>query len=383
MPGGTPVSGLRPVVFGAPMIPDPARLGALLDEALRSGRLSNGGALHGRLEKAVADLVGTSELSLVSSGTMALMMALRLGDLPPGAQVITSPLSFPATVQAIEWCGFRPLFADVEARSMTLCPRAVEAALTPETAAILPVHLLGVPCDVNALGEIARRHGLWLAYDGAHAFGVRHDDRPIACYGDASAFSLHATKLLHTAEGGFVTTASPAATARLRTMRNFGLDGGRMVGPGINGKLSEPLAAMGLALLPDLPAEIAARHALRTHYDALFADLPGISIQRTRHGASDSLQMYGLRVDAGLRAALIAALAQAGIVVRDPFPLLCGAGTPRPDAAIITTADRPVAPAIAAELLCLPFHGRVSLDDAERIAAVTRRCVAESLEQPA
>lgn len=366
----------RTVVFGAPMLPDPARLLVLIEEAMSTGWLTNGGVLHDRLERALGHLVGNHDLALVSSGTMALMMALRLGNLPEGAQVITSPLSFPATVQAIEWCGFRPVFADIEPDTLSLCPRAVEAAITDNTAAILPVHLLGVPCDVNALAALAQRHGLWLVYDAAHAFGLRFDGRPIAHYGDASAFSLHATKLLHTAEGGYVTASSAEVAGRLRSMRNFGLETGRMNGPGINGKLCELQAAMGLALLPGLSVEIAAREVLRIRYDTIFADMPGIRPQTTRRGASSSLTLYGLRIDPALRAPLAAAFADVGIGVRDPFPLLCGPGTPRPDARIVTTAAEPVAPAVASGLLCLPFHGRVMPEHVARIASVAHRMVA-------
>lgn len=367
------------VTFGAPMLPDPARLSALLAEAVAAGWLANGGPLHVRLEQALTEQAcGPGQrLGLVSSGTMALMLALRLGDLPAGAEIITSPLSFAATVQAIAWCGFRPVFADVEPATLTLCPRAVEAAVTPRTAAILPVHFLGLPCDVAGLAEVARRHGLWLAYDAAHAFGVTLAGQPIAVHGDATAFSLHATKVLHTGEGGFVVTGGAGAQARLRRLRNFGLEGGRMTGPGINGKLSEAPAALGLALLPDLPAEIAARHALRARYDAALAGLAGVRIVRGPEGASPALTLYALRMDPALRARLHAALAEDRVLARDHFPLLCGPGTPWPEARITTTAPAPLAPRLGPELLCLPFHGRVTAPDADRIAATVRRIARE------
>ena len=246
------MSDARPLVlFGAPMLPDPARLAALTAEALAVGWLSNGGALHARLERALSAQQAARDLaSLTSSGTMALTLALMLGGLPAGAEVITTPLTFAATAQAIAGLGLVPVFADVEPETLTLCPRAVERAITPRTAAILPVHFLGVPSDVAALAAIAARHGLWLVHDAAHAFGVTLDGLPIGHFGDASGFSLHATKLLNTAEGGFVVTRS-ARTRDLRRMRNFGIEQGRAVGPGLNGKMSELHAAMGLALLPE------------------------------------------------------------------------------------------------------------------------------------
>ncbi|MFD2842352.1 DegT/DnrJ/EryC1/StrS family aminotransferase [Paracoccus cavernae] len=243
---------ISPVFFGAPMLPDPDHLAALMAEALAAGWLTNGGTLHMRFERAITENQALGDVaSLTSSGTMALTLALMLGDLPRGAEVITSPISFAATTQAIAGLGLVPVFADVDPETLTLCPGAVEAAITPRTAAILPVHFLGVPCDVAALEVLASRHNLWLVYDSAHAFGSSIGGVPIGNFGDASAFSLHATKLLHTAEGGFVVTRAGKADS-LRRMRNFGLEQGRVTGVGLNGKMSELHAAMGLALLPSL-----------------------------------------------------------------------------------------------------------------------------------
>lgn len=360
-----------PVTIGDPMRPDPTRLAALLAEAISAGWFSNAGPLHFRLEQALAQTLGLPQLALVSSGTMALIMALRLGDLPEGAEVITTPLSFAATVQAITWCGFRPVFADVDPETLTLCPAAVEAAITSRTAAILPVHFLDVPCDVVGLQAVAQRHGLWLAYDAAQAFGLTLHGQPIGLYGDATAFSLHATKVLHTGEGGFLATPTSVGN-RLQKMRNFGLEAGRMAGPGTNGKLSEPQAALGLALLPDLPGEIAARLDLRAIYDAGLEGLPGLAPHRGGPGASPGLTTYALRARPALRARLHQALAEARIMARDHFALLCGSDTCWPDAPIITRRASPAAVDHAPEVLCLPLHGRVSAEDAARILAILR-----------
>ncbi|WP_151719449.1 DegT/DnrJ/EryC1/StrS family aminotransferase [Gemmobacter serpentinus] len=370
---------MPPIVFGAPMIPDPALLAALTAEALGSGWLSNGGALHMRLEQALSGQERAGDaVSLTSSGTMALLLALGLGDLPPGAEVITSPLSFAATAQAIAWCGLRPVFADVEPDTLTLCPRAVRAAITPRTAAILPVHFLGVPCDVKALAALAREYGLWLVYDAAQAYGVSFNGRPIGNYGDASAFSLHPTKVLHTGEGGYVVTRRKQAAA-LRRMRNFGLEGGRAVGRGLNGKMSEVNAAMGLALLPDLAAELAARAALRATYDAGLGGIAGLRLHATRSGASASPGYYALRLAPDLRARVFHALAAAGILARDHFPLLCGAGTFWADAPIMTAeGGAPLAPELGPEVLCLPLHGRVTQDAAAAIVRIVRQSVGQA-----
>ena len=368
-----------PMIFGAPMIPDAARLTALMAETLAAGWFSNGGALHMRLEQALTGRQRPEDaVALASSGTMALMLALKLGGLKPGGEVITSPLGFAATAQAIEWCGLVPVFADVEPETLTLCPLAARAAMTPRTVAILPVHMLGVPCDVWAFDRLCREHGLWLAYDAAHAFDIVLDGQPIGSFGDCSAFSLHATKILHTGEGGFV-VARRAQVDSLRQLRNFGFRNGRAAGPGINGKMSELNAAMGLALLPDLAAEVATRKALRLVYDAALAGVPGLRLHRQRPEASVSAGYYTLRLAPAARARLHAALAEAGIMARDHFPLLCGPGTPWPSAQIVTGGvGPPVAPALAPEILCLPLHGRLSASAAAHIAGVVRRTLEEA-----
>lgn len=354
---------------GQPMIPDPARYGALVQSAFDAGRLSNSGPLHDRLERALAARIKGGAVALTSSGTMALMLALRLGQLPPGSEVITTPLSFAASLQAIEWCGLVPVLADVDPDCLTLCPGAVEAAITPRTSAILAVHFLGTTCRTDALAAIAARHGLWLVYDGAHAFGVQAGGHDLGLAGDATAFSLHATKLLHTGEGGLVVTRDPGHRPALEGMRNFGLRDGQVAGPGINGKMSELHAAMGLALLPDLEREITARAALSARYTAGLSGLAAITIQRQRAGASTSLLYYSLRMAAGLKARVLSELAAARIAARDGFALL-GA----PGQRIHSLRTDPVAPALAPEVLCLPLHGRVSDPEADRIIDIIRKC---------
>lgn len=368
----------QPLVFGAPMIPDLSRLTSLTAEALASGWLTNCGVLHMGLEKALAkDAVEGDAVSLVSSGTVALMLALRLGHLPAGGEVITTPLSFAATAQAIEWCGLKPVFADVDPVTLTLCPAAVRAAITARTVAMLPVHLFGVPCDVDALGRLAKENGLWLVYDSAHAFDVTFNRKPISCFGDASVFSLHATKILHTGEGGYVVTRHDRA-AELRQLRNFGLERGRPTRMGLNGKMSELNAAMGLSLLPDLPAELETRRTLRQAYDSALGTIARLRLHPTRSNASASLGYYAIRLEPDLRTRLLLELAQHGILARDHFPLLCGPGTLWADAPLVTADGAPpCAPELGAEVLCLPLHGRMSLSDVGRVSAIIRRILGE------
>jgi dTDP-4-amino-4,6-dideoxygalactose transaminase len=363
-----------PILFGQPLMPDRQAFDDLVDGIFAARWLTNGGALHDRLEGELGQIFG-GDAVLVSSGTMALMMALRLGNLRPGGQVITTPLSFAASVQAIDWCGLRPVFADVEPGLPTLCAKAVERAITPDTVAILAVHFMGLACDVAALEDVARRHGLWLVFDAAQAPDVQLNTRPLALVGDATALSLHATKLLNTAEGGVVLARQPDHPARLRQMRNFGLEDGRMVAPGTNAKLSELHAAFGLAILPDLPREMAARQALREQYRAALNGLPGVEVLNPRPGTSASHLYFTLSLDPALCDQARRALDGVGIRARAPFALLCGAPTRFPDAPIVTTAAHPVAPQVCDRYLSLPLHGEVTPDAVGRIADVIGRIV--------
>lgn len=360
---------------GHPMTPDRDLLHSLLDEVIDSGWYSNTGPLAGRLERALAsELPGAGSIGLVSSGTAALMMALRLGNLPEGSQVIVPAVSFIATAQAVAWCGFEPVFADIDPDTMTLCPRAVERAITPRTSAILGVHLLGVPCDHAALEALAKAHDLWLVYDGAQAIDLRRDGKSLAAWGNATAFSLHATKMLHTGEGGIVATPSAGDKATLHAMRNFGGSGPTANMIGTNAKLSEAAAAMGLAVLPGLAAEQQARQRVRATYDAVFADTPDLRIHRAPIG-DPGLLYYALRIAPDRHAAIFAALSAQGVAARGAFPVMNGANSAFGQHPTISAASDPVAPQIAAEVLCLPLNGHVSPNRAHAIAETVRACV--------
>lgn len=359
-----------PLRVGHPMQPDRVRLGQLMDRIIDNGWYSNSGPLAGELERALApELPGAGTLNLVSSGTAALMMALRLGNLPEGSEIIVPALSFIATAQAVAWCGFVPVFADIDPITMTLCPRAVEHAITPNTSAIVGVHLLGLPCDHAALRDIAERHNLWLAYDGAQAIDLQRDGLSVASWGDATAFSLHATKMLHTGEGGIVATANADDKARLQAMRNFGALGGMTQQLGTNAKLSEAQAAIGLALLPSLPSEKTARAALRSAYDAVFDDAPLVRVHRAPDGAT-GLLYYAIRVAPDHHMAILGALAARGVLGRGAFPLMNAPGSLFGAHATITAQPQAVAPQVAPEVLCLPINGHVTPTQAADIAQI-------------
>ncbi|MFN4153574.1 MAG: DegT/DnrJ/EryC1/StrS family aminotransferase [Paracoccaceae bacterium] len=356
------------LVFGQPLMPHPEDFARLLDPVFRSSRLTNGGTLHNRLEAELSRDFGAT-VCLVSSGTMAVMMALRLGGLRMGGEVITSPLSFAASVQAIAWCGLRPVFADVEPAYATLCAQAVEQAITPQTVAILAVHFQGIACDVAALADVARRHGLWLVFDAAQAPDIQVAGKSICLWGDASTISLHATKLLNTSEGGAVVLRDPAQAVALARMRNFGLEQGRMTGPGINGKMSELHAAFGLAVLPRVAAETEARAQLRRWYDAALAGVPDLGLLRPRPGTTESHLYYTLVLPPDLRPAVIAALRAVDVLPRQPFPLL---GIPGNDGELRPIRNPTIAEGLAGRYLSLPLHSDMGRAGVERVSQAVR-----------
>lgn len=366
---GTMIDQGGDLVFGRPLLPDRELLFELLDGVLDSQQLTNGGQMLARLEAELETETG-GEVCVTSSGTMALMMALRLGRLRPGGEVITSPLSFAASVQAIEWCGLRPVFADVEHDHPTLCPRAVERAITSNTVAIMGVHFLGIACDCLGLEAIAKQHGLWLVFDAAQSPDIVLEGRSLMLRGDASALSLHATKLLNTGEGGAVVVTDHVHKTKLDQMRNFGLENGRAVDIGVNGKLSEFNAAVGLAVLPGIVAEKRARTDLRAFYDQNLRDVPHIHALSPRLGSTKSHLYYTLSMPPTLCQKLLTYLSSKGITARGPFPLLCGPGSTKPEASTVSISGMPLAPSQHGRFLSLPLHSRVGRAGAEQIIKV-------------
>ncbi len=237
-------------------------------EIFASRQLTNQGKLVMRLEQALRDTLEVPALSLCNNGTVALQLSLRLLGLN-GKKVITTPFTYVATLSSLLWEGCTPIFADIDPRTLCLDPAEVERRLAehPDAAGILPVHVFGNACDVEALAAIARRHGLRILYDAAHAFGSTLDGRSLFDWGDAAVGSFHATKLFHTVEGGCVVTHSAQDKERLGLLRAFGHRGDEHFCLGINGKMSELHAAMGLSLLPQLPDMLAGRRQRAEMYD--------------------------------------------------------------------------------------------------------------------
>ncbi len=238
----------KPVYVTQPFLPPLEKFQKYLEEIWQSKSLTNNGPFHQQLEKEMAQFLGVKFISLFANGTLALLTALQA--LKVTGEVITTPYSFVATTHALWWNNLTPVFVDIEPNYCTLDPDKIEAAITPKTTAILPVHVYGNPCKVDRIQEIADIYGLKLIYDAAHAFGVKRNNSSILNFGDLSIMSFHATKVFNTFEGGAIVCHDEKTKKRIDDLKNFGFhDELTVVAPGINAKMNEFQAALGLLQL--------------------------------------------------------------------------------------------------------------------------------------
>lgn len=349
--------------LGLPLRPDLDLLALLLTQVIEADRWTNSGALAQRLEHEVATLISSPNAILTSSGTSALTVALMALGLPAGGEVITTPLTFAATAQAIEGAGLVPRFAAVDPVTLTLDPLAVRKAITPNTVAILPVHLFGVAVDPE-VDAIAHAHGLPVVYDAAHAFGFAS----IAGRGAASAYSLHATKLLHTGEGGVIATNDAGIADAARRARNFGLTAEGVAGHGTNAKLPEMSAVLGLAVLPHLRAEVQARMELRGAYTEIVSHSSRVAPHAP--GVDRALVMEVVRCAFDDQHDLLRELAAIGVTGR-VFPTLTSGDSRWAGQRVVGASDG--LDEIARTVIALPFHGRVEQKHVDAIERVFQR----------
>ena len=266
-----------------------------LEKIWESKQVTNGGQFHAQLEDALCRYLGVEYLSLFSNGTLALITALQAMKVT--GEVITTPFSFVATTHALHWNGIRPVFADVDPVSMNLDPEKIEAAITPRTTAILPVHVYGNPCDVDAIEQIARTHGLRVLYDAAHAFGVRKNGQSVLNFGDMSVLSFHGTKIFNTFEGGAIICHDAQTKRHIDHLKNFGFaDEVTVVKPGINGKMNELQAAFGLLQLQHIDRLIDERARIAGRYRSAFQGIEGLVLHEVSENATRNYSYFPVRV---------------------------------------------------------------------------------------
>lgn len=341
--------------------------------------LTNAGELHQQLERRLAEYLGAPHLSLFCNGTIALLAALRLLELESG-EVVTTPFTFPATTHALTWMGLKPVFCDIDPVTLNIDPARIEAAITPDTKAILPVHVYGIPCDVDAIRDMADVHGLKVVYDAAHTFGARFRGRAIAAYGDAAMLSFHATKLFSTVEGGALVVPDAARKKTVDLLKNFGIKDAETVAmAGINGKMNELQAAFGLLHLDQADAEIAARREIARLYREELAGVPGIVLMPDIPGLEPNCAYFPILVDpAGFgmtRDDLHQWLGCANIEPRKYFYPLCSRYACYSDLEKYPSArpeNLPAAERAAQQVLCLPVYSELTLDAVRNIAALIR-----------
>lgn len=335
-----------------------------LDKAYSSHVLTNNGPIHRELEETLRERFAVPHLRLMANGTLALQLAIRA--LGVKGKVITTPFSYVATTSALLWEGCEPVFVDIDPTTCCIDPALIEAAITPEVSAILATHVFGIPCDVEAIDAIAKRHGLKVIYDAAHAFDVEYKGKSILSYGDASTLSFHATKLFHTVEGGAVVVHDEDHLERLHLLRQFGHIGDEHYCLGMNAKMSELHAAMGMAVLPHMEKIVNERRTLSAAYDAVLPEAivrPGIPI-----GTRYNFSYYPVRLrDAGERERVLADLAQSGIHARRYFfPSLNSLP-------YLGNSSMPLSEAAASCFLCLPLYNNMPASDRSRIIEAVKR----------
>jgi dTDP-4-amino-4,6-dideoxygalactose transaminase/predicted O-linked N-acetylglucosamine transferase (SPINDLY family) len=368
-----PAAAQPPIYVTQPAMPPLKDFVASLEQIWDSKFLTNGGQFHQRLEQALCEHLGVEHISLFANGTLALMTALQA--LGIDGEVITTPYSFVATSHALLWNGLTPVFADIDPVTFNLDPEKIEAAITPATRAIMPVHCYGTPCDVERIEAIARKHNLKVIYDAAHAFGVRKDSRSILRHGDLSVLSFHATKVFNTFEGGAIVCRDAAMKQHIDHLKNFGIsDEVTVVAAGINGKMHEVSAAFGLLQLEGIDAAIEKRRQVAAHYRSALEGVPGIAcMDELGHEANFGYFpiLVGDAYPLG-RDGLYQKLRDANIHARryfypliSEFPMYQGIPSAAP-------ANLPRAAAAARQVLCLPIYPALEARDIERIASLIK-----------
>jgi len=373
--GGSPAFD-RPRHVGAPSLLDRRRLLDRVEEALDRGRLTNHGPLVGELERQIAERVGVRHCIVTSNGTVALELVARATEL--SGEVLVPALTFVATAHALRWHGLTPVFCDVDPGSHNLDPDRLEDKLTPRTSAIVGVHLWGRPCDVDALSRIATRHHLRLIFDAAHAFGCSYRGRMIGGFGDAEVFSFHATKFVHAFEGGAVVTDDDRLARSVRSMKNFGFAGqDNVVALGINAKMSEISAAMGLTSLETMDRLVEVNRARYERYRRGLQGLPGLSPVPFDSGERCNFQYVLVEVVSErcsvTRDQLLGMLHAEGVLARRYF--YPGCHRMEPYRTEQPGCELPETERLVERLLCLPTGPALSERDVDTVCALLRFAV--------
>lgn len=364
------------ITVTSPLIPPLEEFTPYLEDIWKRKWLTNNGHYHQELEKALCEYLKVPYISLFTNGTLPLMAALQA--LRITGEVITTPYSFVATTHSLWWNGIKPVFVDIDPITCNLDPDKIEAAITPKTTAIMPVHVYGNPCDTKRIQEIADKYGLKVIYDAAHAFGVEVEGKSILNEGDMSTLSFHATKTYNTIEGGALVCHDEKTKQRIDYLKNFGFAGETtVVAPGINGKIDEVRSAYGLLGLKHVDLAIANREKVSKFYKEFLYGIPGITYMEVKSNIKTNYSYFPIFINPpkyGMtRDELYEKLKKDNIFGRRYFyPLISTFSTYRGlDSA--QKENLPVANKIAESVICLPMHHELDENDLYRIISIIKK----------
>lgn len=367
---------MEQITVTSPLLPDLDEFHSMLKEIWGSKWITNNGSFHKRLEEALAEYLKVPYVSLFTNGTLPLITALQA--LRITGEVITTPYSFVATTHALWWNGIKPVFVDIDPATGNIDPACIEAAITPKTTAIMPVHVYGKPCDTEAIQAIADKYGLKVIYDAAHAFGVEVNGRSILEAGDMSTLSFHATKVYNTVEGGAMVMHDAKTKQRIDYLKNFGFAGEtEVVAPGINSKVDEIRAAYGLLNLRQVDEAIASRHRVAVAYRDALRGVPGVRFFDDMPGVRHNYSYFPIFIDAekyGMtRDELYFKMKEAGVLGRRYFYPLISEFTTYRGLPSASRENLPNAHRMADSVICLPMHHALSDGDINRILSFVRK----------
>lgn len=352
-----------------PFLPELSEFIPYLEKIWENRWLTNNGPFHQQLEAQLCEYLGVEHVSLFNNATIALITALQAMRI--SGEVITTPYSFVATSHSIVWNGLEPVFVDIDPKTFNIDPAKIEAAITPRTTAIMPVHCYSNPCDVEAIQRIADNYGLKVIYDAAHAFGVNYKGESLLKWGDLSILSFHATKVFNTFEGGAIISPDAKTKLRIDRLKNFGIaDELTVTAPGINGKMSEINAAFGLVQLKHIDKAMQLRQEIDERYRVALVDVPGITLYQHDSDANSNFSYFPILVEADYplsRDELYEMLKANNIFSRRYFyPLISNMPMYRglPSA---TLSYLPQANQLADKVLCLPIFHELSFDEQVQI----------------
>lgn len=367
----------------SPLLPPLEEFIPYLEEIWQSKHLTNAGPFHQKLEESLAKYLGVPYLSLFSNGTIALLTALQA--LRIRGEVITTPYSFVATAHTILWNSLKPVFVDIDPITCNMDPKNIEAAITSETTAILPVHCYGIPCNVAEIQKIADMYDLRVIYDAAHAFGVKENGESILKHGDLSILSFHATKVFNTIEGGAIICKDAKMKKRINDLKNFGFaNETTVVATGINGKMNEVQAAFGMLQLQHIDKALHARQAIYNYYLSKLANIQGIRVLTSPLGVEWNYAYLPVFIDhkyGCTRDELYDHLKEQNIYSRryfypliSEFPMYKGLPSAQP-------GQLPFAEKISSSVLCLPIYPTLTFDEIDRLISIISQFAADNVTQ--